>query len=157
MEQLNDPTKNNQFIYNLLNPPTEMRIGQIWHIAEYSYDVVVTDIAHAKDGIVRVSVISPDEKLGDNYDFKIEPANLVDANIYMYPKRVIRMTDCAILSSELKFYKSSLTDDAVAKMLAMLSNTDFQYTDEFTFVLVNSLVSSMAPYRRKALAFIESK
>lgn len=144
----------NRFIDNLLNRPSSIEVGQIWHIHDISEDVVITN--KKDDHIIRVSVLSPILSLGDSNDIVMLPRDVVDDKIYAAHRVLLRITDRPILIKDLTFYKTSMKSYMIDRMIRSLSNLDFNYTDQ-NYKNIDILTQSFNQCHLNTMKYIDGK
>lgn len=135
------------FIKNLLNPPLEIKPGQIWRCSEIQKDVIITNNDFENTGVLRGIFLSGVQNLGDEDDIILDSAEQL--NLIAKPKVALRVTEGPISQKALDYFVGELDENTFTAILQSLSKP-LSY-DEFQEELIAEILEEIEPLRIKAM------
>ncbi|MEG8945809.1 hypothetical protein [Rosettibacter firmus] len=140
-----------KYLEYMLNPPKELKTGQMWKCPSKGVDFIITEII--SDKVVRASLITPIKYLADENDVSLKDDSIAN-EVFAKERFVIRITDGVIPTEILSVYIGTVEQQTILKINNSLKITTFNY-DEVQKILLNELLESLTSLRERALEIYE--
>ncbi len=143
------------YIDNILNPPSKIEAGQIWFVKEIDEDVIITDARIAEDRkVIRAVLIIKATAVGDEFDINIDPEEYPDIKDILPVKKIsLRTTDGPLAVSSLSVFKGITPPELLNKIKAGLKNKT-SYNEIQNNIIAEYLIR-LEPVREEALKVYE--
>ncbi len=142
----------NKFLNNVLNPPTKIKVGQIWYNNLTKRDFLIIDDKFAdKTGVFRSVHISRVIELNDGNDL-ILPSKKY--KFYPTDRISLRFTEGPISKNDLNFYLGEISETDLKLIKDSLKISDDSLTDIQRNILAE-ILEEIEPVRFAALEYFE--
>jgi len=144
----------NMFLNNVLNPPKELKVGQIWYNNQTKRDFLITDDRFLeKTGVLRSVHISRVIELNDGNEI------IIKSDLYkFYPtdRISLRFTEGPISKNELDYYLGEIIEDDLHLIKESIKNTSDSYT-EVQQIILGAILEEIEPVRLSAINYFANQ
>jgi hypothetical protein len=142
----------NEFIKNILNPPSEYSEKQIWYSDEAKKEFLIIS-APANEELFKVVLLSRVTELEDSIDIILRKS---DFQFLASDRIALRFSTGPLHKNQLTYYLGTINSESFEKIKSSLKKTNVNYYDEIQKRVLADILEELEPLRQHAIELYEN-